>query len=392
MNIKRILAIILALMLALSLIACEGDAPDTDADTVDGSDSNTESDTDSDTEEQKVIETKTYKFTEILDSLKTHGRVYPEAEGLSCDYSSAGVEFNAYVEGKLTVSVKVSKGGADSMADDCYFTLYVDGERSGERLKAAQGTSTELTLGDFAEGGVHNFRLVRQTEARNALATISEVSFTGYFEDAPEAKEYFIEFMGASNTAGYGNLAATGSTATVAQKSENQDSTQSYTYLTAETLNADYSMLSVSGIGIVKGYRSYGIGKIFETKSYYRDTADMYKPVRTPDVIVMAVGSNDESKGTTLADYQKGAYDLIMQARMTYGGNVPIVWVYYTTDKSYHDAAKAAIDAVGGEESGIYEIQLNFNKLGGNNHPDLASHKEQAAELTKFIVEKNILN
>ena len=391
MNIKRILTLVLASLLALTLIACN-ESGNGSTDTTAQNDTTAENTTEEETTEKPKPEivSKTYAVKDILQNVKVYGRTTVLSTGIACDFSAAGIEFNAYIEGKLTVVVSVSKGVADSRTDDCYFTLYIDGVRSPNRLKADASKDTVLELADFENGGVHNVKLIRQTEARNALAEIKTVGFTGYFEKAPANAKYYIEVLGASNSAGYGNLTDI-SDANQALKSVYQDATQSYAYMTPQALGADCSLFSVSGIGIVKGFRSYPIGKVFEANSYYRDTESLYKPERRPDLIILAVGSNDETKGTSLADYGAATSDLIMQVRITYGANIPIVWVYYTDNAAYQNAAHTAIRNLGGEASGVYEIQLTFNKLGGNNHPDLASHLEQTAVLTKFIQDKNIL-
>ena len=107
----------------------------------------------------------------------------------------------------------------------------------------------------------------------------------------------------------------------------------------------------------------------------------------------MAVGSNDEKSvaGVTTSAYKQGVYDLIMTARLTYGDNIPIVWVYYTENLQYRQAAKNAIASIGGESADIYDIELLFNKLGGNSHPNLESHAQRAEDLAKFIQDKGIL-
>ena len=376
---------LLACILALSLIACNGDDP-TATDTDTDAESTTEEST---TEAPKDLTTKTYTAADIYANSKILGRTSIETTGLSFDHSSAGFEFNAYIEGKLTVDVTVSKGVADSRTDDCYFTLYVDGVRNETRFKANKSTKTTLTLANFDEGGVHNIRFVRQTEGRSALATVNSLTFKGYFEEKPANAKYYIEFMGASNTAGYGNLTNVKDAAT-AQLAVNQDSTKSYTYLTAQEFDADYSMISVSGIGAVKGFRSYPLKAVFDANSYFRNTTAKYTPTRTPDLVVIAVGSNDESKGTSQTEYKQGVIDLITGVRTTYEKNVPIVWIYYTENQTYRATAKAAI-ATFGTDAGIYDVEVLFDKTGGNNHPGLQSHVEGATKLTNFIKDNNIL-
>ncbi len=390
MKLKHFFTILIAGLLALSLVACNGDDP-TVTDTNTYAQETTEKVTNPPSADNK-ISTKTYDAGDIYSNSKILGRTVIGLDGLGFDHSSAGFEFNAYIEGKLTVDVTVSTGGEDSRTDDCYFTLFVDGVRSETRFKANKGTKTTLTLANFSEGGVHNIRFVRQTEGRSALATVNSLTFKGYFATKPTDAKYYIEFMGASNTAGYGNLTDV-SDANVAQLAVNQDSTQSYTYLTAKNLEADYSMLSVSGIGVVNGYRKYPIKAIFDSQSYYRAKANPFDPTRIPDLVVMAVGSNDEKTvaGVTTAAYKQGVIDLITGVRAKYGKDVPIVWVYYTTTQSYRTAAKAAIAELGGTAAGIYDVEVLFDSNGGNNHPSLPSHVEGATKLTQFIKDNNIL-
>ena len=238
---------------------------------------------------------------------------------------------------------------------------------------------------------MHNIRLVRQSEARNALATLTSISFTGYFEDAPKNAEHYIEYYGASICCGYGNLAATGTTATEAQKSLNTDATQAFPYLTASKLGADYSVVSASGLGLVRGYRPFNGPQLFENNSIYRSTTLKYQPARTPDVIVLSFGGNDQGKSVTIQEWTTAATNFIKQIRQTYGKDVPIVWVYMTTNNYFPEVTKGVNDALGGEAAGLYVCKLTQNKDGGNNHPSLAGHITAAEELVAFMQQKNLL-
>ena len=388
MNLKRILALLLSLLLCLSLTACN-EAVTNDSDTDISADTqrngnDTDTNETNDTEETKTIETKTHKLADIIDNIKTLGRTTTVNNGLACDHVASGIEFNAYIEGTLTLNVTVSKGIADALNDDCYFTLYIDGTRQEQRLKAAKSTTTKLTIATFEKGGVHNIRLVKQTEPRNSISVLNDLSFTGYFEEAPADSEYLIEFLGDSLTVGYGNLTS-GGTAAVAQTAVNQDVTQAYAYLTAEKLGADHSIIAASGIGLVRGYRSFPMSQMFEKDSYYRNDATLFTPTRTPDLVVINLGSNDKSKNVSLAEYEKGAIDLITQVGLTYGKSLPIILIYKS---SYASVIQGLINSFG---DGLYMCQLTENKDGGNSHPSAEAHRLNAEELTKFIQDNNIL-
>ena len=392
MNVKRIIISIFALLLAISLVACNADDPVvTDADT-DTSIADILADAESSdtTKEIKEIKERNYNLSEILDSIKTFGRTSVQGSALACDHVASGIEFNAYVEGKLNIEVTASKGEADGRADDCYFTVYIDGVRSENRLKAAASSTTTLELADFETGGVHNVRLIKQTEPMNAISTLNTLSFTGYLEDKPVDSSLYIEFLGDSITAGYGNLVLNG--ASNPHNAANQDASQAFAYLTAQNLGADHSILSASGIGVYKGYRAFTMSQFYDVNSYYRSQTTKFLPQRTPDLVVINLGTNDENNGVSLPNYKQAVYDLIMQVRMTYGENVRIVWVYgmMKSGDSFPSQVRAAIDMIGGNDTGVYMCQLEKNTQGGNGHPNLQAQASAAQQLAKFITE-NVL-
>ena len=337
----------------------------------------------------EVPEYKTYQLADELDSIKTIGRTHTVGNAIACDHCASGIEFNAYMEGTLTVDITVSQG-INGREDDCYFTLYIDGKRVDTRFKAAKGATTTLELANFSTGGVHNIRLVKQTEPRNALSTLSNLFFAGNFESKPVDAEYYIEFIGDSNVTAYGNLTS-GGTATTAQTSLNQDATQSYAYLASQKLGADQSTVATSGMGLVKGYRNFPAKNLFSRKSYYRDNSDMYTPTRVPDLVVVNLGGNDNGQNVEAADFTTAALSLIQQIRSNYGEDIPIIWIWRVENTYYPTAMQSFIESQGGESQGLYLCKLTNNKDGGNSHPSIEGHKTNANELVQFIKDKNIL-
>ncbi len=118
-----------------------------------------------------------------------------------------------------------------------------------------------------------------------------------------------MEFIGDSITCGYGtddpDLAHTFSTAT-------EDVTKAYAYKTAKLLDADYSLFSASGYGIISGYTpdpnvrtaNELIPPYYESQCFSRDTfGEAGYPAEIPwdflqyqpDVIVINLGTNDDS-------------------------------------------------------------------------------------------------
>ena len=347
-------------------------------------------------------EVKTYKITENLDYIKTFGRTFITPQGLGCDHTATGIEFNADVKGKVTISLTMTAN--QETPNDCYFTLWVDGVRSATRFQAVSGQTTTLELGDFATAGVHNFRFVRQNEAAWANVDLLTVSFAGGFEQKPVDSGLYIEFIGASMNGGYGNL---GTTATSNPSYPvNSDGTQAYPYLTAESLFADYSVVSKAGIGVLAGTSLPAYKVMYEAESYFRSATTKYEPTRVPDVVISGLGHNDINKmkgsGTTLpaselANYKVQIKDLVNSIWTLYGKNVPIVWTHGMMATSsenfeiYGNTVKEAFDELGGEAAGLYVVKLTADRSGGGSHPTVAGHQTQSAELVSFLLQKEIL-
>ena len=371
---------------------------ETEKDSESESESECESESEKPDEEVKEIVNMTYNIAENLDTIKALGRVSVAADGLICDHVAAGIEFNAYIEGTLKLTLTVSRGSVTtngvvekSLNDDCYFTLIIDGERVEQRIKADKSSTATITLTTFDEGGVHNIRIVKQTEPRNALALLESLSFTGYFEDKPVDNEHYIEFLGASISCGYGNLTS-GGTALEAQKSVNQDSTQAFPYLTAQRLGVDYSAVGASGIGLVRGYRPFNMPYMFGMSSAYRSQTDFYHPVRTPDAVIINLSGNDLNKGVTADEWRAGVMGIVAQIRGVYGKDVPIIWIYMKSNTYFPDLTQNIFNDLGGEENGLYLCKTTNNTDGGNNHHSVAGQNKVADELAAFITEKGILN
>lgn len=368
---KRSLCFILALIFCFTLVACNKPS---------GDDQNT-SEEETVTKAPPEIVDKVYDMSADIANFKTHGRVSLDNSGLICDASASGIEFNAYIEGELKVTVSVDKV--------CYFTLYVDGVRQKDRVKANAGEST-LTLASFEEGEVHNIKFIKQTEAQCAICKIKTVGFLGYFEDRPENKEVLIEFIGDSITAGYGNLCANG--AADPGSALNQDATQTYAYLTAEALDVDCSLVCYSGIGIAKGWPSFTMDKFFSADSYVRNSRKAFKASRVPDIVVINLGTNDNSKGSTFNDLLGKVPALIELVRSTYGTDVPIVWVHgMMGNGAWNSISRILASKLGGEAKGIYSLEISENRQGGGAHPSLKAHADASKLLAAFLKEKGLI-
>ncbi len=377
---KRFLSLVLLLTFIFSLASCKSESV---TDETPAGDVPPEDDT------PKIVH-KIYDLSTKEDTakIKINGRSAIGESGINCDSSVSGIEFNAYVEGelKLTLNVSQSTNLNEKIKNECYFTLYIDGVRSETRFKADAGDNT-LTLASFETGAVHNIKLVKQTGAHGALCTLKSLEFTGYFGEKPADKELLVEFIGDSITVGYENL-CTGSDPNRGQPIM-QDGTQGFAYLTAEKLDADISSICVSGMGIAKGYRQFLADEFFDATSYYRDPSESYKATRKPDVVVINLGTNDQNKSADDSELIKKVASLINAVRTKYGKSVPIVWVHGMMGAGKWTMISMVLEnQFKGESGKIYSLELPQNNDGGGGHPGLAAHKSASEALSEFIKTK----
>ncbi len=321
---------------------------------------------------QIVADKENYKF---------HGRAIEYDSGLVCDETATGISFTGYFEGAVTVDLSVNA--------DTYFTVYIDGQRSDERIYADSLAKT-IEIANFAEPGEHTIELIKHTEACKSICLLKSVSFTGYFLAPPVDKEHCIAYIGDSITAGYGvyydpnGKDEPGSTVC-------QDGTKTYAYLTSQALNADPIVICRSGIGVAAGHTDYMMEEYFGAQSYCRADVAKYTPTRKPDIVVINLGTNDAMGSNEALTYKlPGFIDLV---RETYGEDVPVIWVYGMMNDARWEATNNVLQTkYGGEAGGFYGLQMPLMRDGGNSHPSLASHKNAADILVKFIQEKNLLS
>ena len=334
-------------------------------------------------EEPVELEEMYYYFPENAYLFKTYGRMQETADGLYCDPSASGLEFSGIMKGEVILELEVDR--------NTYFTVFVDGERIDERF-LVEPTDTALTLVDFGEEEAeHTVRVLKQTEPKRSLVTLKAVTLTGYLEEAPEDKLFYIEFIGDSITSGTGIFGNSSTTSNVDKTYEYQDATSNYAFRTAEALNADFSLVSCSSIGICSGWNSYIEKEYYPAASFFRDREAQCDFERIPDLVVINLGTNDYTKGCSEKLFKERAEELIYAVRDSYSPSVDIVWVYNMMNDGHQSWVLELLEELGGESNGLYAIKMDKNNAGGTNHPNLDAHIAVAEKLTAFIEEKDLL-
>jgi len=249
-------------------------------------------------------------------------------------------------------------------------------------------------------------RVIKLSESAMSTCGISDISVEGEFF-ATEPKEKLIEFVGDSITCGYGvddedrdHHFATGT----------EDVTKAYAYKTAKALDADYSMVSFSGYGIVSGYTATGdkmghqlVPEYYEKFGFsYGTYKGMYKPqeiswdftMRQPDFVVVNLGTNDMSYVLGQADRREeyiAGYTEFLKTIRKNNRDAKILCVLGIMGEALCPAVEETVERYK-KETGDTNIscmgftdQLPEDGYAADWHPTETTHTKAAVKLTEEI-------
>ncbi|MDR0293289.1 MAG: GDSL-type esterase/lipase family protein [Oscillospiraceae bacterium] len=238
-------------------------------------------------------------------NVKPLGRTWLDGDNiLWCGLSGSGIEFEISAS-RLELTLAGDSGANPNNKDgNARFAVYVN----GERVIDEQIDGKEKSCVVFDTQTAANVKLIKLSESANSVFGIKGIASENCVSLKPaDNKPLLIEFIGDSITCGYGvddevkeNHFSTST----------EDITKAYAYKTAENLNADYSMVSYSGYGIISGYSDDGRKSVNQlVPEYYDKTGFSYGSangrkletvpwdfsVRQPGIVVINLGTNDSS-------------------------------------------------------------------------------------------------
>ena len=177
-----------------------------------------------------------------------------------------------------------------------YVAVEVDGKYYDREMVQQSGTTVPVTV---TNKGKHTITIYKATEA-----TTGNISFTGAEGELFKVKEKpkkKIEFIGDSITSGMGN-----DTKEIPCGSgewyDQHNAYYSYAPIAARTVDADYVLSSVSGIGMYRNWNDEHVNEaimpdVYEKLYLNKDNATPYTFGFNQDVTCIALGTNDFSNG-----------------------------------------------------------------------------------------------
>lgn len=239
---RSALSVITAIVMMLTGCSNSREQSGVENSTVEGGNSQSAS------EDDMTLTEKTFSADE--QNVKLIGRT-ADNEGIRwLGLSATGVEFT--FTGTSVSFTLVGDNMTSNPEKTPRFAVYINGERTIDDVVDAPEKTVEVFKAD--EAAETTVKLLKLSEAQESTMGIKSINVTsiGGLTPTPE-KELKIEFIGDSITCGYG---VDDPDRDHHFKTTTEDATKAYAFKTAMALDADYSLVSFSGNGIISGYTS----------------------------------------------------------------------------------------------------------------------------------------
>lgn len=256
------------------------------------------------------------------------------------------------------------------------------------RVQTAFDSSSVQSIGLFQDlpKGRHNVVVVRDTETGHGYTQLQSITTTNLSQWTPPTS-MMIEFIGNSITCGaeaYCDLVPYGE----GRWGDRHMAYMAYGPCTARALNAQWTLTSVSGIGLIHSCCDMDtiiMPRVYDTVAL-REGKGKWDFSYSPDVVCCCLGQNDgiQDVDTFRTEYVK----FVKRLR----GYYPEAHIVLLGSPMANDELRAytaeMLPSVVGEVADAKVTYLMFSRSwnsGGGEHPDVDEHAQIAEELTAYL-------
>lgn len=340
------------------------------------------------------------------DKIKIMGRYEWKENMLYLCYSGAYIEF-IFSGSRLLVRM-LSEFVKEN--EICRMAVFIDG--TSQLVFPLKEGLHDYHVFDFHETRTVIVRLMKITEAQYASSAISAlITDDSACIQPTDYSDRRIEFIGDSITCGYGNEGTEDSVFSTAD----EDASKSYAVLAAGCLQADFSLISFSGIGIISRYvepeameprTDILMPEIYPCCDWYLARRKNWELSEKwdfdrfqPEIVVINLGTNDASY--IRDDPDKKRRFIIKYAEFIYmvrrnHRNAEIICTIGVMEDRLNDAMKKAVSCYKertGDEKVVFfiqEMQCREDGYGTAMHPSVRTHEKMAEKLIRFILDNNL--
>lgn len=334
------------------------------------------------------------------ENVKISGRTTKLGEILYLGYSGSYLEFEA-VTSQILATFCTDKEVMEKIYRG-WVAVYVDDEREPSlRFELESPEQTVTVFEEQAERKV-KIRIEKLSEAAFGLVGIKDLIVEGDHPVVPTpVKDRKVEFIGDSITCGYGNEGINGKDVFCTSQENPEDA---YAILTAKSLNADYQLVSWSGIGIITNWvpetAEEPLEEILMPKLYqYRDLRldeklglpeekwdfNEYRP----DLVVIFLGTNDDSYVRNKEDRKEvfgTKYERFLEQVHKSNPEAAMLCILGTMGQNLCEEEAERVEAFKRLHPDVkieamkMPKQLDEDGIGSDGHPSKTTHRK-AAEL-----------
>ena len=319
-------------------------------------------------------------LSEVQSQIKPLGRTRFTEDGQELSWSASGIELCCKAH-RIALHFKDYNSEAKA-----FLGVYVN---NSKQIHAISGQSPMIVVAE--DEGISTLRILR-ISAGDMPVYLQTIELYGNEEapcllPPPAEKARKILFIGDSITCGYGTDSERGDTV---YRPWEEDATHAYAYLTAKHFDADYQIVCISGMGILKSCRGQ-LERQFPDFFSLANRSGSQEPDQSgfaPQLVVVNGGTND-SATVPPEEFAAGADQFLTTLRNQYP-HAEIVWIYGAMGDKYSQVMYPLLEKRRETDphmsfclaTAIYETSAF---VGVNGHPTYLGQQRQARELIQHI-------
>lgn len=335
--------------------------------------------------------------------VRTLGRTHLLEHTLWLAHSATGIEFYA-IGRNVAITLLADSRLQEKPEIWARMAIYVNGMRVVDTILDEERKRIPVPLPEDRECNV--IRVVKLSEAACSTCGIVQIEIEGEIRPT-ESKERFVEIIGDSVTCGYGiddEVSKTGFSTKI------EDITKTYAYKAARALQADCSIVALSGYGVISGYSKTGvkspnrvIPKIYKKfgfcnavymENHLAQDVEWNFTKRQPDLVVLNVGGIDSSytrgdAGKT-EEFVQGYFEFLKMIRECNADAVILCTLGMMKDEMY-PAMQSAVEQYRSETADKKVFLMKFDRQKASDsmvagwHPTERTNVKAARKLVEEI-------
>ena len=270
-----------------------------------------------------------------------------------------------------------------------YIEIKID-EQPAYRIQL-KNKENKITIAKDLPKGEHTVIICKNTEFENGYIEIVGFSCEKLL-NPPAKQKRKMEFIGDSITCGFGSDESEIKCGDKnAQWYDQHNAYMAYGPLTARSLNAQYHLSSVSGIGLIHSCcdKKILMPQIFDKINMAKNELKWDFNRYQPDVVTVCLGQNDGVQDssqfcTAYIQFAKTLRRYYPKAKLVFLTSPMADKTLKTALMKYIKAVQFTLIAQGDKNIGAYFFTKQAVK-GCGSHPSMAEQKEIATELTAYL-------